>query len=404
MNPIVIAIPVFFVMIGLEYLLSLRQGRDVYRFGDAITNLSCGVGDQSTAVFSGLVRFGAYSFVWHYLRIVELEGMAEWIAAFFLYDMSYYWWHRFSHEVNIGWATHVVHHQSQDYNLAVALRQSGTGFLTNIPFYMPMALLGIDPFVFGVTASISLLYQFWIHTELIDKLGPFEWVMNTPSHHRVHHAINPSYLDKNYAAILIIWDRMFGSFIVETEAPVYGTVKPLDSYDPVWAQLWYFVLLYRDWRDASDPMDRWRVLYMAPGFRPANLEPYPEPVEIVPLDQRKYDPDVSSGLAGYVMLQFPPAAAGILWMLMEEKTASYPVLFVAMSLILWATWAWSGLFERRPHALWHELARIVGTTAAMAGWLASADALIAVVMWAVLSVTWLLTQAAWLSNAPSEAA
>jgi hypothetical protein len=266
-----------------------------------------------------------------------------------------------------------------------------------------MAVLGIDPAVYAATGAMSLLYQFWIHTELIGKLGPTEWVMNTPSHHRVHHAINPRYLDKNYAAVLIVWDRMFGSFIEEDEAPVYGTVKPLDSYDPLWAQVWYFVLLYRDWRDASDPMDRWRVLYMAPGFRPANLEPYPEPVQVTPSDQRKYDPEISSGLVGYVMLQFVPTSAGILWMLMEEKSASYLTLFVAMFLILWATWSWSGLFERRTNALWHELARIVGTTTVMAGWLASPDALAAAVMLAVASTVWLLTQSGWLSSASSEA-
>ena len=151
-------------------------------------------------------------------------------------DCAYYWFHRIAHEYNAPWAGHVVHHSSEDYNLAVALRQGTFQGLFSWVFYLPLALLGFPPAWFAAMTSFDLLYQFWIHTRAIGKLGPLEWVLNTPSHHRVHHARNPKYLDKNYAGTLIIWDRMFGTFQAEEEEPVYGLTKPLEQLEPALGQ------------------------------------------------------------------------------------------------------------------------------------------------------------------------
>jgi alkylglycerol monooxygenase len=168
-----------------------------------------------------------------------------WVFALILGDFIYYWWHRASHRINFMWAGHVIHHQSEEYNLSTALRQSWITQVTAAIFFLPMAVIGIPFEVYFGAVSLNLLYQFWIHTRVIKKMGPFEWVFNTPSHHRVHHGVNPEYLDKNYAGILIIWDRMFGTFIEEEAEVIYGTVKPIQTWNPIRNNLEYWMELGR---------------------------------------------------------------------------------------------------------------------------------------------------------------
>jgi len=370
-NVIAVAIPVFLVCMLAEFLWSKRVGRSVYRFNDAVTDLSCGVSQQATGVFSKLVTLGVYVWVYDAFAWLELSrtSWVPWVAGFFLYDVAYYAWHRFTHEVNIGWATHVVHHQSEDYNLAVALRQSMTSVFTSLPFYLPLAIIGIDPIVFAVHASISLLYQFWIHTELVGKLGPLEWVLNTPSHHRVHHAINPQYLDKNYAAVLIVWDRSFGTFAEEHEAPVYGTVKPLNSFNPVWANFWYLDLLWRDARAARTWGEWWRVWWGHPGYRPESLPPYPAPRPITPEEQQKYHPVGSVRAQVYVGIQHLVTVLGLVALLWVEKTAPWEGIALSVGLIVWSVGNLGGLFERRSWARVSEVVRWAVTALVAVVWL-----------------------------------
>ena len=220
------------------------------------------------------------------INLVDVERYSaggKWLAAIVLFlgvDCAYYWFHRIAHEYNAPWAGHVVHHSSEDYNLAVALRQGTFQGLFSWVFYLPLALVGFPPAWFAAVSSFDTLYQFWIHTRLIGKLGPLEWVFNTPSHHRVHHARNPKYLDKNYAGTLIIWDRMFGTFQAEEEEPVYGLVKPLNSWNPLWANLHVWNDLFRDAWLAPRWSDKLRIWFMPPGWRPEGLPPNPSPPEV----------------------------------------------------------------------------------------------------------------------------
>src|SRR5229473_801637 len=279
-NYIALAIPFFFLLMGVELWAARRRRARVYRFNDALVDLSCGMSQQVFLVF-GVGVLGA-GYLWLYQhRLWTLRGPATWLLAFFAVDLTYYWWHRLSHRVNVLWAVHVVHHQSEDYNLAVALRQAVLSVWTIWPLHLPLALIGVPPVTFLVVDSVSTLYQFWIHTELVRKLGWFEWLFNTPSQHRVHHAVNPRYLDKNYAATLCIWDRLFGTFEEEKEQPVYGLVKPLASFDPLWAQVNQFFDLAK--RSAQfKGVDKLRVWLKGPAWG------YPPAPEITRAQQRKH--------------------------------------------------------------------------------------------------------------------
>ena len=220
LNLIALAIPGFFLLMGVEALVARALGRRLYRLNDSVNDLACGILQQVLGLFSRGLLVGVYVWVYQVARLATLDAHSFWTFAGCLLglDFLYYWFHRVSHESNLPWAAHVVHHQSEEYNLAVALRQSAFQPLLSWAFYLPLAVLGFPPLVFLTAASLDTLYQFWIHTRLIGRLGPLEWIFNTPSHHRVHHGQNPQYIDRNHAGIFIIWDRMFGTFEPEAGA------------------------------------------------------------------------------------------------------------------------------------------------------------------------------------------
>jgi alkylglycerol monooxygenase len=362
---IALAIPVFFALIGVELLVAHLQGRrDLYRFSDAITALSCGIGSQVSKVFLGAALVGVYWAVWELARPLHeaivpwgpFSGWA-WVVALLAVDHQYYWWHRHSHRINILWAAHVVHHQSQEYNLAVALRQALFTSVTSLPYYLPLAVLGVHPVVFALAIAINTLYQFWIHTRTVGRLGPLEWVLNTPSHHRVHHGINPEYIDKNHAGMLIVWDRLYGTFIEEGEEPVYGTVQVLDSYDPIWANFAYWGHLWRLFRRARTWRDRLYVWVAPPEWTPEGPKPIP------PVDRatyRKWDVPLARGVGPYVAVHFIAVATpGIVWLLWAsaEGDPGFAWLGLLATNVLWATWSWSLLFHRSPAAIPSEILR-----------------------------------------------
>jgi sterol desaturase/sphingolipid hydroxylase (fatty acid hydroxylase superfamily) len=271
---IILALPVFFAFIGGELLLARRRQLQLYRFADSIANLGNGIGQQVLAAFFIPVTVGIYAAVYAHVRVATLStrSVTAWIVLFFAVDLLYYLFHRAAHRVNLLWAGHVVHHQSEEYNFSVALRQSWFGQqLTEWIFYVPLAVAGFPPAMFFVMLTLNTLYQFFIHTRLVGRLGPLEWFLNTPSHHRVHHAVNPRYVDRNYAGVLIVWDRLFGTFEPEVAEPVYGLVKPLGSFNPLWANLHRWVEIAamarrtRRWRDKG-----WALL-APPEWRPADL-------------------------------------------------------------------------------------------------------------------------------------
>lgn len=270
-NIVDLAVPFFIGAVALEMLLWKLRGRGAYETRDAAASLTMGFGNSVAALLLGGFVYSVYVGV-HAWAIFDI-GYEWWafVLCFFAEDMAYYWFHRISHERRWFWASHVVHHSSQHYNLTTALRQTWTGRIgLTFVFWLPLVLIGFPPAMVVLFQGISLVYQFWIHTEQIGRMGPVEWVFNTPSHHRVHHATNPRYLDANYAGVLIIWDRLFGSFVPETDSdpPRYGIISNLGTFNPVKIAFLEWVSLFRDVFTAKRLRDVWGFVFGPPGWTP----------------------------------------------------------------------------------------------------------------------------------------
>ncbi len=357
---IVLAIPVFFLLIGIELLFERLARKDYYRLGDAVNDLSCGTVQQLFEVFAKTALFAGYLYLYerHRVATVSTGALWAWAVCFLGVDFCYYWFHRMSHEVNAFWAAHVVHHQSEDYNLAVALRQGAFQGVFSWVFYLPLAVLGFPPVMFLTLSSVNTLYQFWIHTRAIGRLGPLEWVLNTPSHHRVHHGRNPKYIDRNHAGTFIIWDRMFGTFQEEDEEVVYGITTPLASLNPVWANVHYWVELGRLARRSTRFADRVRVFLKPPGWRPDELGGFQPAPEVDPATYRKWAVPVSRRRAVYVFAQFA-LLMGATGLFLSRQPRLGTLLTVTGALVVLASLvALGGLLERKRWAPWLEAARV----------------------------------------------
>jgi sterol desaturase/sphingolipid hydroxylase (fatty acid hydroxylase superfamily)/uncharacterized membrane protein YhhN len=346
---IVYATPVFLLLIAFElYWSRARQrasaGPIGYRLNDAINSMSLGLLSQLSGAVSKLLSFGIYTLVFDASAIYPaLVFWSSWygvLLALAFYDLCYYWLHRASHVVALFWAAHVVHHQSQCYNLSTALRQTSSGVLLGWIFYLPMAVAGVPPTVFGVVLLIDLLYQFWVHTEQIGKLGWFDRVFCSPSNHRVHHAINDGYLDKNYGGILILWDRLFGSFQEEHEPCIYGTRSALNSWDPLWANLEVYWALARDSWQTQNWGNKLRIWFKPAGWQPADLaQSRPKPTFTLAA-VNDFNPSLTPLQQGFAALQFALALLALLlflWHADAMRTSEAALWCAAITAGVWAS-------------------------------------------------------------------
>ncbi len=389
---IVLAIPVFLLMMLGEFALARKRGVVVYRFSDAINSLSLGGLSQLSGLFTKLLAIGIYTAVYQWVALFPDKAFwSTWygvVLALLFYDFCYYWLHRAGHEVAVFWAAHVVHHQSQQYNLSTALRQTSSGALLGWVFYLPMAVAGVPPLIFGIVALIDLLYQFWVHTELVRKLGWFDRVFCSPSNHRVHHAVNDRYLDKNYGGILILWDRLFASFREEDEACVYGTRGGLRSWDPLWANAEvYWQLLQDSWR-ARNWADKIRVWFKPPGWRPADVAArWPKPAFDLAQVQR-YDPPLGRAVKQYAGIGFVVLLAGVglvLWF--AHQMAPLHVALCSLVLIL-TFWSLGAVLQSR--------LSVLGASTIQAALLATATATLGLQEWHYLFKPLTMVMAVWL--------
>lgn len=353
---IVFATPVFLLLIAIEFYWGRAKarsggGRNNYRLNDTLNSVSLGMMGQLGGILSKALTVGIYTVVFSSVALYsDTTFWSSWygvVLALIFYDFCYYWLHRAGHEVALFWAAHVVHHQSQSYNLSTALRQSSSGSLLGWIFYLPMALAGVPPIIFGTVALIDLLYQFWVHTEHVGKLGWFDRVFCSPSNHRVHHAVNDGYLDKNYGGVLVVWDRLFGTFKEEGAPCIYGTRKPLESWDPVWANLEVYGALIHDSWHAQRWGDKLRTWFKPPGWRAADVaERFPRPAFDLQTVQT-FDPPMSLRLKWFAALQFALLLIGVASFLWVADTL--PVAQAAVGVAaLWAgMWALGAAMQAR---------------------------------------------------------
>ena len=271
-NPIIFAIPFFLLLIGIEVYLNYKERKGYYIFKDSMASISMGIGSIFSDIISKSLAFVAFTWLFTTYGFFKDElswTVLGWVLLFFLDDFTFYWHHRLSHEVRVLWAAHVNHHSSETYNLSTALRQSWTEIFYKYIFFLWLPFLGFPPLMVLTQISINLLFQFWVHTKFIKKFPPFiELILNTPSHHRVHHASNVRYLDRNHAGTLIIWDRLFGTFAEEKdeEPVVYGITTNIHTYNPLVIATHEFKSLFRDVRRAPGFANKMKYIFLAPGW------------------------------------------------------------------------------------------------------------------------------------------
>lgn len=340
MNLIALAVPFFLLAIAVEWLWGRWSGRDTYRLTDAVSSLTLGGLSQARR----FVALGVGGSVYAWLSSVTpfatwtAEGWEAWIVAFFLYDLCYYCSHRAGHEIKLFWAAHVVHHQSEDYNLSTALRQTSSGFLFGWIFYTPLFFIGVPVEMMVTVGALNLIYQFWVHTEHVGELGWFEYVFVSPSNHRVHHARNTCYLDRNYGGVFIIWDRLFGTYQRElpSEPCVYGITKPIRSWSPV--EAWIHV--YRDILSDMVRTRRWGerlwVPFSHPAWQPSDLRPdaTSRGEEHGPFE--KYDPKISG-------VRKMSGAANLIHITVLLLLAQQSEILVGFEGYVWALMLWLGV-------------------------------------------------------------
>ncbi len=350
LNPIVLSIPIFFILIGIELLVERFTRKKLYRLPDAIANISCGITSQLSGLFLSVLAVSIYEFVLEKSAFFrpDARSMWYWFALYLLVDLAYYWGHRMSHQVNLFWGGHVVHHQSEEYNLSVALRQSSFQVIWTFAFNLPIALLGFKTLDFVLISALNTLYQFWIHTEAIGKFPRWiEFIFNTPSHHRVHHGRNPKYIDKNHAGSLIVWDRLFGTFQEEEEKPTYGITKPINSWNPVWANVSHYSEMAKDIKRIPSWSDRIKYLFMKPGWLPERIGGYRPAPEVDPFIFKKYDTPSPLSLNLYVLFQYALCLGGTSLFLFNASKFSLTEKIFMVSLITLVVVNCGVLFEQR---------------------------------------------------------
>ena len=267
---ILYAIPFFIVTLIIEIIITNKKKMDSYTLKDASASISMGLGNVFLSIFTKVIIFGALTYLYLNFRIFTIPFVWwAWVLIFFVEDFAYYWFHRISHESRFFWASHVIHHSSKKYNLSTALRQTWSGSFISFVFWLPLSLLGFHPVMILAQMSISLIYQYWIHTELINKMPKwFEAIFNTPSHHRVHHGSNPQYLDRNHAGILIIWDKLFGTFEPEVEKPIYGLVSNIKTFNPIKIAFIEWINMFSDaFTSKTSLVNKFKYFTKPPGWK-----------------------------------------------------------------------------------------------------------------------------------------
>lgn len=384
MNMMEIAFPVIVGLIFLEMALGWFRKRSYYRLNDTVAGMCTGIMFLLVGVPTLFGALIAFDWIESNLSIFQLMGwqpipyanplsldsrfpyvsiqaipLLYWIAVLFAVDFLYYWFHRLSHEVNFLWGSHVTHHSSEQFNLAVSFRGGCFQRVFEYVFFLPLAFLGVNWLMFLLCHRVLKLYQFWVHTAAVPELGPLEYVMVTPSNHRVHHGRNPQYIDKNHGGIFIIWDRMFGTYEPEREKINYGITNQLESFNPLWmtfhyyAQLWQETLTTRSWKNKI------KVWFARPGWKPPDLGTS----EIVYSDPARpdYDPPLARPAKLYGIVQFfLLSGAGLLaYSLAHDSAFGISRLLILIAFTVYGLTVVGGILDSRSWVFPAELLRLL---------------------------------------------
>ncbi len=374
MNVAVLAVPLYILLILLELAYERWSGRHTYRLADAVTSIDTAVLRMLLEGPLRLLLVVPYAWLYEHARLWTLDPASPWtwLLGFVAVDFCFYWAHRSLHRYNLLWGAHQPHHSSEDFNLSTALRKGAFQTAFDWPFYLPLALLGLPLPLFLVLLGTQLVYQFWIHSQHVGRLGMLEWFMVTPSNHRVHHGQNDRYIDKNHGGVFIVWDRLFGTFADETEAVRYGVTTPVRTFDPLRLQFSWWRLLWADAMATRSWWDKLRLWWMPTGWRPADVRARPWPK----MGAEKFDCPSQAGLRWYAFAQFVAINALTLVYLASVKQAGWLLPLLLGPLILFGCVSLGWLFEGR-RALWRleavRLALLAAFALAWGLWLAPAQ-------------------------------
>ncbi len=359
-----VAIPIFLILIGIEMIAAKRKGITINRPADMISSLSSGVTNIAKDGLKFAVVLVSYPWLLDKFMVYKLDPVwAAVFVAFLVQDFTGYWMHRLNHRVNVFWNRHIIHHSSEEFNLSCALRQSiSETFHFGAILMIPAAILGVPHTIFIILGPIHLFMQFWYHTRMIDKMGWLEKIIVTPSHHRVHHAINPEYIDKNYGQILIIWDKLFGSFQPELKSvkPVYGILRPANTWNPVIINYKHLWQLMKDAFYAKYLWDKIRIWFMPTGWRPKDVaERFPIQTTENPFDQIKYKTENSRLLIAWSALQMSVSLAMMFVMFFLSKTVGATITTL-LALFLWANvFSYTSLMDGNKIAVGADIVKMV---------------------------------------------
>lgn len=351
-------LPAFFMMIIIEAAYAKYKGRFNFRTMDVVSSLSAGMTNAIKSALGLTVLIVGYKYLFEHFALVEQKkSFLLYALAFISLDFATYWYHRLAHSVNIFWNRHVIHHSGEDFNTATALRQSISKFVNiSVFFLLPAALLGVPPQIIAIVTPVHLFVQVWYHTEHVGKLGWLEYIIVTPSQHRVHHAINPIYLDKNLSPVFCVWDRAFGTFQEELdeEPCVYGVTRQVNTWNPILINLNHISLLALDaWRTRSF-WDKCRIWFMPTGWRPADVkEKYP----IISAQSgafQKYRTDATSALKTWTWIQFIVLVLMVFHLLYLFAKINIPGIFIYGAFMYLSVFSYTTLMDRKSSAVWLE--------------------------------------------------
>ena len=407
---IIAAIPFFFLLIAIELIVDKVRKTGYYQFNDAINSLNLGVFSRVTGILKAMLPLSVYVWLYNEHRLIELpnDHWAVWIVAFVVYDLGYYWVHRLSHRISIMWASHVVHHSSEEFNLTTALRQTSTPALFAWVIYLPMAVLGVSPELAVACGSLNLIYQFWVHTRHVDKMPQwFEDLFVTPSHHRVHHALNGPYIDKNYGGVFILWDKWFDSFKAEQDdiKTVYGVSYQLNSWNPFWANLQVYKNIILDAWHTQHWMDKLKTFVMPPGFRAADLKQHYPRKYANSKTLVKYDVQISHSMKSYVLAQFAILIGIVFIYIINIGNLSLIHNIALCVFAMYHCWVISVLQESKLYGVTVEVLRLLSTCAVLFWMLGNHPLFIGIATINIASLGWIyLLKSTSVSDLPSTSA